>query len=910
MAETFTETPEIDRGLVQGNYFDYVDDEVALQAEIDLLDSADAFEDPSFPSDARALYFDPLHPPKGAMPGVNIIWNRLSRGEVMDCDQPNFCVASPSSPMITSGALGDNYFVNALRLMATKPKLIRRLLVSDSHAKNGIYTFKFYKAGAWRYVHIDDRIPCRQSGRVNFARNEDPNETFAMLLEKAYAKLHGCYEALIHGLPEKAVADLTPGGHCRVHRNELHQDLDTICDVMWTHLTENLEAGNVMGCMKRVPDPYSEKLESRQGITVGQIYEVLDVQEVTAYPTEVLDRLTVGMVCVRNLQKTEGFHTGPWSVGHQNWVLYREIGTKLRHRTREIMFERGLGLDPNQVDEEGNLINFIKEDEFFDTEDRSAIDQFLAIEQPDQPDELHRAFLGRANLLSPQPYERDIHWIQIEDFVDVFNRAYALTDCTFKKGAAKPQLETKRFYSKWMPGEALVGSGGPPLVLAPEVDENNMSALEKRKRDLQRTLAQAEKALRAQKAKDASQGDTKGTGGSNSGGELSKDEPNRTYDEELDEGAGFVVYEPPDSDEDEQANGDGGVGEGQVQGEGEGGEQGEQKGGDGDTADADDKPAVGLGPYYSLEINEDFTDNPMYPFSVSEPTNVCIALYQPDRRWSVGRLGEDPRDITSDEFASRGERLAACMKYGRSGIGFLVVKLFGMKYRCTEFKLRKVVGCSDTIDYTNVASCAVHLPPGRYCVIPFTNMVYTEARDYILHFHYKEGSVELEVEDVIAQQLSDDVISDDESDEEEYPEDANEDELTDEQIDERDRARAANLLLRNFGELSVKPPLQWAPNEWEYLENTEDLGVVSVFDEVGDLSRYLNSFRVEMRKLKHTIDEFKLHNNPKKGEAEASQATNGTSSKKKSSRPGTRGSPSRPNSRAGSPPKSAGRSGK
>ena len=80
----------------------------------------------------------------------------------------------------------------------------------------------------------------------------------------------------------------------------------------------------------------------------------------------------------------------------------------------------------------------------------------------------------------------------------------------------------------------------------------------------------------------------------------------------------------------------------------------------------------------------------MYPFSVNEPADVCIALYQPDRRWSVGRLGEDPRDITCDEFASRGERLAACMKYGRSGLGFLVVKLFGMKVRCTEFNYAKL----------------------------------------------------------------------------------------------------------------------------------------------------------------------------------------------------------------------------
>jgi hypothetical protein len=73
----------------------------------------------------------------------------------------------------------------------------------------------------WRYVHIDDRIACRQSGRVHFCRNHTSNETFVMLLEKAYAKLHGCYEALLHGLIEKCLQDLTASAHVKVLRKEL-----------------------------------------------------------------------------------------------------------------------------------------------------------------------------------------------------------------------------------------------------------------------------------------------------------------------------------------------------------------------------------------------------------------------------------------------------------------------------------------------------------------------------------------------------------------------------------------------------------------------------------------------------------------------------------------------------------------
>jgi hypothetical protein len=42
-----------------------------------------------------------------------------------------------------------------------------------------------------------------------------------MLIEKAYAKLHGCYEALIHGLIERAIQDLTLSSHVQVIRREL-----------------------------------------------------------------------------------------------------------------------------------------------------------------------------------------------------------------------------------------------------------------------------------------------------------------------------------------------------------------------------------------------------------------------------------------------------------------------------------------------------------------------------------------------------------------------------------------------------------------------------------------------------------------------------------------------------------------
>jgi hypothetical protein len=62
-----------------------------------------------------------------------------------------------------------------------------------------MYTVRFNKAGKWRYVHIDDRIPCDLRGQPIFARSSNPNEVWPLIIEKAYAKLHQCYEGLNAG---------------------------------------------------------------------------------------------------------------------------------------------------------------------------------------------------------------------------------------------------------------------------------------------------------------------------------------------------------------------------------------------------------------------------------------------------------------------------------------------------------------------------------------------------------------------------------------------------------------------------------------------------------------------------------------------------------------------------------------
>lgn len=265
----------MDNGIVPGNYHDYPDDEVAIQREFEIADGCEGqFKDEDFPANARSLYFDPLNPPKGAIPNESIKWLSISQGDVVDCNFPEFFKGDGASCLIEQGALGNSYFINALRILCCQPQYIARLLVSDKYASQGLYTLKFCKAGKWRYVHIDDRIPCRQSGRVNFCRNRNPNETFGMLIEKAYAKLHGCYEAIGCGMVEKVLSELTSSAAVQCLRVEKFRP-NQVCNEIWDLLERGVANNQLVGCGRFIQDPYVENPTKRKGITLGKMFLII-----------------------------------------------------------------------------------------------------------------------------------------------------------------------------------------------------------------------------------------------------------------------------------------------------------------------------------------------------------------------------------------------------------------------------------------------------------------------------------------------------------------------------------------------------------------------------------------------------------------------------------------------------------
>jgi calpain-15 len=77
-----------------------------------------------------------------------------------------------------------------LATLAERPSLVENLFVTKDFKQNGAYRMKINKNGVWQELTIDDYMPCALDGDPLFTRTHG-NELWVLLLEKAYAKLHG-----------------------------------------------------------------------------------------------------------------------------------------------------------------------------------------------------------------------------------------------------------------------------------------------------------------------------------------------------------------------------------------------------------------------------------------------------------------------------------------------------------------------------------------------------------------------------------------------------------------------------------------------------------------------------------------------------------------------------------------------
>ncbi|XP_047999752.1 calpain-A isoform X2 [Leguminivora glycinivorella] len=258
------------------------------------------FEDPEFPAIDRSLYYkERLDRP--------ITWLRPS--EI--CDDPQLFVEGYSRFDVQQGELGDCWLLAAVANLTLHRKLFFQVVPDDQSFDEeyaGVFHFRFWQYGRWVDVVIDDRLPTYR-GKLVFLHSSETNEFWSALLEKAYAKLHGSYEALKGGSTCEAMEDFTGGVTEMYEMTELPPNFYTI-------LLKAYERNSLMGCSIE-PDPHILEAETPQGLIRGHAYSITRVKYVDIETPGRQGKIP--LLRMRNPWGNEAEWNGPWSDKSPEW---------------------------------------------------------------------------------------------------------------------------------------------------------------------------------------------------------------------------------------------------------------------------------------------------------------------------------------------------------------------------------------------------------------------------------------------------------------------------------------------------------------------------------------------------------------------------------------------------------------
>ncbi|KAJ3444064.1 calpain [Anaeramoeba flamelloides] len=235
--------------------------------------SGEKFTDPDFPPDLSSVVIN--------VKKYNKKFDRVKewkRASEIPSDESEVALFKEgmSPEDIEQGSLGDCYLLSSISVLSLQEEKVMKIFLTKQYQPEfGFFIVRFFSDDQWHKIIVDDYLPCGSNGRPIFARSKNNDELWVQIIEKAYAKMFGSYEAIEGGFVHLCLVNLT-GGMGELFQMNKEENVQEVNDGrLWQKLLQYQNAGYLLGAGSHAG---SDTHVSDKGIVYGHAYGILDVQ--------------------------------------------------------------------------------------------------------------------------------------------------------------------------------------------------------------------------------------------------------------------------------------------------------------------------------------------------------------------------------------------------------------------------------------------------------------------------------------------------------------------------------------------------------------------------------------------------------------------------------------------------------
>lgn len=203
---------------------------------------------------------------------------------------------------VRQGSIGNCYFMASISALTEVPQIIAEIFRMHEVSENGYYEVCMKIDGVWNVVILDDYIPCSKRSKKPLFANPKGNELWAILLEKAWAKVNGGYINTVAGNASEVIECLTNFPY------EYNSIENADKEELWSKILKASENDYIMTTALPPRDGATEI-----GLVVGHEYTLQWGKEIVAE-----DGQTYRLLKIRNPWGSINY-TGDWGKDSSLW---------------------------------------------------------------------------------------------------------------------------------------------------------------------------------------------------------------------------------------------------------------------------------------------------------------------------------------------------------------------------------------------------------------------------------------------------------------------------------------------------------------------------------------------------------------------------------------------------------------